>query len=434
MKDLAKYMAAHGRNGDTELLHVTKGELASLQGIGALAGKRLTINPHTGLPEAFNFKQLIPAIVGIGATALSGGTLSPLMAGMISGAATTAATGDIKQGLVSGISGGMMSGLGQGLAGMAGGAGAAGAGAGEAINSASHFSDAAFDAGLASAATPAVGAGAAAAAAPAMSASTFGQNMMDPAKWSEQFGGANMMGRTIPGLTALAGTVGNAMTPDMSKGGGGDWKTDEFAQKEKTSERDFAMPTDPYYAMKGGEHRYFSDPRYNFAKGGGITDLPQGVSQDSGMMKVIKSIRSRYRSRAAAMEDMKIPNSFMQRLGVQDPNDPVLDYAFGYTSKQGQRRQKSGNLMMPMMAEGGAVAGMGDGMSDDVPAMIEGQQPARLARDEYVFPADAVSHLGNGSSAAGHEQLDNFVARLRQARTGQARQAPAINPRKVMPK
>jgi len=63
-------------------------------------------------------------------------------------------------------------------------------------------------------------------------------------------------------------------------------------------------------------------------------------------------------------------------------------------------------------SEGGASVGMrhvkgdGDGTSDSVPAM--------LAADEYVLPADIVSSLGNGSSDAGANVLDQFVKVIRE--------------------
>jgi len=47
MKTLAKYMAAQGRNGDDHLLHVSGKELAALQGIGAMVGRKVTTNPAT---------------------------------------------------------------------------------------------------------------------------------------------------------------------------------------------------------------------------------------------------------------------------------------------------------------------------------------------------------------------------------------------------
>ena len=54
---------------------------------------------------------------------------------------------------------------------------------------------------------------------------------------------------------------------------------------------------------------------------------------------------------------------------------------------------------------GSAVTGPGDGQSDDIPAM--------LADGEYVFDADTVAQLGNGSTKAGAKVLDRFREELR---------------------
>ena len=48
----AQGLASLGRGPDTELVHMTKGEVASLQHLAKSQGGTLTINPHTGLPEA----------------------------------------------------------------------------------------------------------------------------------------------------------------------------------------------------------------------------------------------------------------------------------------------------------------------------------------------------------------------------------------------
>ena len=72
----------------------------------------------------------------------------------------------------------------------------------------------------------------------------------------------------------------------------------------------------------------------------------------------------------------------------------------------------------------GMVPGTGTGMSDDVPFSIEGNQPALLSRDEYVLPADVVSQLGDGSSGAGADMLDNFVSSVRQNKYGNTNQPP----------
>jgi hypothetical protein len=77
--------------------------------------------------------------------------------------------------------------------------------------------------------------------------------------------------------------------------------------------------------------------------------------------------------------------------------------------------------------------GESDGMSDNFPAVINGMQPARLTDGEFVVPADVVSHLGNGSSKAGAKRLHVMMDRIRKARTGTKKQAPAVKAEKFMP-
>ena len=83
--------------------------------------------------------------------------------------------------------------------------------------------------------------------------------------------------------------------------------------------------------------------------------------------------------------------------------------------------------------KGGYLDGPGDGMSDSIPATIEGKQPARLADGEFVIPADVVSHLGNGSTKAGSKRLYNMLDKVRKARTGNEKQGKQINPSKYLP-
>ena len=85
----------------------------------------------------------------------------------------------------------------------------------------------------------------------------------------------------------------------------------------------------------------------------------------------------------------------------------------------------AGDLAVPPVA--------GDGSSDNIPATIDGNSPALLSSNEHVIPSDVVSHLGNGSSAAGHKQLKNMVKRVRLAKTGSAGLPPRINPGKMLP-
>jgi hypothetical protein len=79
------------------------------------------------------------------------------------------------------------------------------------------------------------------------------------------------------------------------------------------------------------------------------------------------------------------------------------------------------------------LKGPGDGMSDNIPAVIGGKQPARLADGEFVIPADVVSHLGNGSTDAGAKHLHSMMDKVRKDRTGNKKQGKQINPNKYLP-
>jgi len=79
------------------------------------------------------------------------------------------------------------------------------------------------------------------------------------------------------------------------------------------------------------------------------------------------------------------------------------------------------------------LKGPGDGMSDNIPAVIGNKQPARLADGEFVVPADVVSHLGNGSTDAGAKHLYAMMDKVRAARTGNKKQGKQIKPEKYLP-
>ena len=85
------------------------------------------------------------------------------------------------------------------------------------------------------------------------------------------------------------------------------------------------------------------------------------------------------------------------------------------------------------IAQGYYLGGPTDGMADLIPATIDGTQPAALSDGEFVIPADVVSHLGNGNSEAGAQQLYSMMDRVRDERTGTTKQGPEIDPTKMMP-
>jgi len=141
-------------------------------------------------------------------------------------------------------------------------------------------------------------------------------------------------------------------------------------------------------------------------------------------------------------------DTFSRRGDKYDPNkqlnlnmDTGIDEALNKDS--GLRFLAGGGYLSNGYLEGGEVeesinmsegiaSGMNDGMSDDIPAIIDGTQQAALSEGEYVIPADAVSHLGNGSSEAGATRLREMIGQLRMARTGREIQAPEIDPYEYM--
>ena len=119
--------------------------------------------------------------------------------------------------------------------------------------------------------------------------------------------------------------------------------------------------------------------------------------------------------------------------------EQVQEALAGYNfAGQGPQEQ---TLTVNGMAQGGlaSVAPQGmylggptDGMADQIPATIDNRQPAALSDGEFVIPADVVSHLGNGNSNSGAEQLYGMMDRIRKARTGSTEQGKQINPNKFL--
>lgn len=126
---VANNLAQYGRFGDSQLVHMNPIEVQMLSRLSPTG--QLTLNPATGQPEAF-LPFLAPLLgsflgssllTGTGAALLGGAGLSSAAAGAIgSGLATTLATGDLEQGIMSGLTG---FGIGSALGGLGAGADAA---------------------------------------------------------------------------------------------------------------------------------------------------------------------------------------------------------------------------------------------------------------------------------------------------------------------
>ena len=79
------------------------------------------------------------------------------------------------------------------------------------------------------------------------------------------------------------------------------------------------------------------------------------------------------------------------------------------------------------------IRGQGDGMSDSIPAAIDGREKALVANDEAYLSPQMVQRLGDGSMDAGSQKLARMMEQIRKARTGSKEQGKQIDPNKFMP-
>ena len=103
LKIAAEHLKSQGRGPDTELIHMTKGEIRGLRQLAQAHGGDLTVNPTTGLPEAGFLSSALPMVLGAAAAATGQEWAVPLAMAMSAGG-EYAMTGSLTQGLMAGIS------------------------------------------------------------------------------------------------------------------------------------------------------------------------------------------------------------------------------------------------------------------------------------------------------------------------------------------
>jgi hypothetical protein len=378
-------------------------------------GGSLTINPETGLPEAGFLQRILPAVLGAGLTVASGGALTPLMAAGLVGGAYGIAKGSLKEGLLAGLGAYGGAGVGSGLT-AAGATTAEGVAAEEVARQAAGeqlAKEATQNALLEGTTLPAdYSQLAAATATPQQIAAqqTIGQNVAQAGRgleglMTEQGRSAFMSGMAQAPYSGVASTMTGlgAITPEAPeyKKGEAYIRPYEFAWNPNLDAYNPApTPGD------SSERRYFSPtytalPVYKAAEGG-LAGLAAG-----GVAK---------KKKAASLGGDPYYKFSQDRKNTSMEASVTENFAGG------------GQALPPRFLSGG-----GDGMSDSIPATIEGKQEARLADGEFVIPADVVSHLGNGSSKAGAKKLYAMMDKIREARTGKTRQAPEVKAEKYMP-
>jgi hypothetical protein len=377
-------MAGYGRNGDSMLMHVTPDEVHGLQRLAMAQGGSLTINPHTGLPEANIFSEAWKAIKPVAAPlaglalnyfvpglgAMMGGISNAAAAGLLTGGVGALATGSLSKGLMAGLGayGGANIGSALGSMGEAGAFQAAAPGAaeamsglsGEAANQAANQSiKTAMEKYASQGALDKLGAG-------------LSQTFNDPRSALTTLGGGSLM--------KGAGTLAATGLPVLSEIQAG--QTTKMPTLGSASPQAMIRPIilnrrqnpTPYTGQ--GEARYFLD----------TYDVPEPYKAATG--------------------------------GVIAFNQGGLGTLGGYSD--------GGRLLR----------GPGDGVSDNIPAMIGDRQPARLADGEFVVPARIVSEIGNGSTEAGARKLYAMMDRVQRARgktVGKHKVATDTNAERLLP-
>ena len=431
----AQHLAAQGRGPDTQLVHMSLGEVKSLQELAKAHGGSLSINPDTGLPEAGFLSKLLPVIAGFGLTALSGGALSPLMASMITGGVTGVATGSLKQGLMAGLGAYGGAGLGAGLA-ATGGQQIAG----QAIAREAALEGLTLPAGYAqSAAATATPAQIAAAqsATPALDVLGAGtdaikQNGFGAFKSgmqaAEAAGGPSLLRSGLAVATPLLSGMGDDYTPPGTK------PTTPTTPLQYSANPVSPTPQAdvPLYGGLGQDfgrqQRYFSHqfspvnppapaPVVAMAP---VTNMPGDFNYGGGM------------AAGGPVEAMSAANVYDMQNARGGVSDMGVDMSTGM-----QKMARGGISDLGDYSDGGRLLrGPGDGVSDSIPAVIGRKRPARLADGEFVVPARIVSELGNGSTEAGARKLYAMMNRVQAARgktTGKGRVAKNTRAEKYLP-
>lgn len=402
LQHAAQHLAAQGRGPDTTLVHMSKGEVKSLNDIAMAHGGQLTINPQTGLPEAGFLSSILPMIAGAGLMAISGGVINPMTAGLLVGGGTGLVTGDMKKGLMAGLGA-------YGGAGLASGLAASGTQAAALEPTATAASAAPTPASVVMQPPPVV-------APPAAPLGSIG----DP-NLTQMF--------NQPAVSPITSqTLGYAPpTPTPSVIGSG--------YESSLANKQMAFDT----GTAGERLSTMGEGVKSLGRPGGFSNFYENLANDPNTFGAKTTLAA---AAAPAISEAMEPGEPPPETPVDSDPGQQFDYMANptnptpYSSTVGTEQQYFAPQYVkrttPRFAVGGIsdagynlggysdggrlLRGPGDGVSDSIPAVIGRKQPARLADGEFVVPARIVSELGNGSTEAGARKLYAMMDRIQKAR------------------
>ena len=442
-------LEAAGRGKDTHLMHVTTKELQGLHALAAAHGQKMTKNPKTGLYEAGWLEKLVPMAATAAASYFGG----PWAGAMVGGA--MGAMGNPKNPL-----------MGAGL-GALGGYGMGG------------LSEAFVGAGLGEAAVPLaesmvgnaayVGADGVALSAPGMTnfsnlqslggtggiPEMGGKSLFDISKSALANSGVPLPGEALANsfLPADYSTVGGAGSSLANP------SVQELARAPVEAFQDpnayTNIAANPMYMGPTTTAEQYSG---NLFKGPGSQAVGQKVlaanlSPSEKWDAFVKGIpktdilgnkdirRNAMMAGVGALGAASLSQNTGKPLPGTSPyvssykpqvyHPPVYNPQTGlYESPPAFTPYAQGGIAG--LAGGGAptqprmVKGPGTGLSDDIPAEIQGGQKAALADGEFVVSSDVVSALGGGSTDAGARKLYAMMDRIRKQAHGTKKQVKKV--------
>jgi hypothetical protein len=437
-------------------------EVAGLQALAMAQGGSLSINPHTGLPEASFlgdiFKVVAPIALGfalgpaglVGAEGIFG--MGALGAGLTTGALGWALSGDPVKGLMAGLGGYGGANLGSSIA----NAGATSVATGPALPETLMNTAATSTPVEAVSSSMITNPGAALSG----SNSALSSSVLNPTPASASaFNVPNAAAQPLTTGTAYGMPSANQLAAGITNTAGKgaiDLAATEFAESAPSVSQGLKnIMADPWKFIKNNPGAA-ATATLPFLGAKGPAKIPTAKEEKSDYKGPYKMVRD------VSFPTNRDPNDSSEYLYFSDPR--ILDasqYAaggqvdtynpdnpgaatnlsrdgYGLASFKMQNPDPQpfqiAQQPSPMVyARGGYLDGPGDGMSDSIPATIAGRQPARLADGEFVVPADVVSHLGNGSTKAGAQRLYAMMDKVRKARTGTTKQGHQINPHRFLP-
>jgi len=437
---------------------MTPGEVHGLQSLAQQHGGSLTINPHTGLPEAGFLSNILPMVAAAAAIYFTGGAAAPAAEGLLAaeGAGgfmglTAAQTGALAGGLTGGLQAYMggknpvMGAIGGGLAGYGVG------GIGESLVAAAPemgYSASALPSGAGSDAILPIARQNLETAVTGLDGTNLGtdtsiygpveyasrnaqmgaglSNVLDSPSSAFNFAKGNIGNIASVAAPMVMSSLGTQNTLPVGTGSTGPQNFANYAMKPMQYDPKTGKYSNATYSPVNYSTAY--SPNMAYAAGGGS----------------MQDIQANALGGTVPNENQFYPGANIARGGASGaPQAPAAtDVVGGYDQKLDQytgepvRMAGGGLASLDTYAAGGRLLqGPGDGMSDSIPAVIGGAKPQRaaLAQGEFVVPADVVSHLGNGSTDAGSKRLYAMMDKVRHARTGSKKQGRQINPAEFMP-